>query len=175
VTIEAVKQGPIKEQPVDVHLTGGLRPYRPCLSMRRVMIAIWGEYGKDWVGQSMTLYLDPAVKFCGETVGGIRISHMTGLDGDRTLMLTTTRSKRAGYTVRPLQVQQTTAEPSVGYDDIMAALANSPDDEAFATLKAQAKAIYKSLAKQKQQQLTAAIKAVESELADVQHEANESA
>ena len=164
VTVEAVKQGPSTDQPVDIHVSGGHRPYRPCKSMRRVLIAIWGDRGADWVGNSMTLYLDPSVKFGGVAVGGIRISHMTGLDGDRTLMLTTTRSKRAGYTVRPLHTQQQAAELSVDYDDLMSALSSGPDAEAFGALKANGKAIYKSLTSEQRHKLTTAIKAVEAEL-----------
>jgi hypothetical protein len=51
----------------------------------------------------MKLYCDPNVKFGGVKVGGIRISHMSGLDSKLSVMLTTTRSKRSEYTVEPLQ------------------------------------------------------------------------
>lgn len=165
VTVEAVKQGPNADQPVDIHITGGHRPYRPCKSMRRVLIAIWGDRGADWVGKSMTLYLDPTVKFGGVAVGGIRISHMSGLENDRTLMLTTTRAKRAGYTVHPLKAAP--SQPSgPTYDELMADLASGPDADRFLSLKTAAKVIYKTLDKDQQKQLTAAIKAVESELAE---------
>ena len=51
----------------------------------------------------MKLYCDPTVKFGGVKVGGIRISHMSGIDTKLCVMLTTTRSKRSEYTVEPLQ------------------------------------------------------------------------
>jgi hypothetical protein len=51
----------------------------------------------------MTLYADPTVTFGKQQVGGIRISHLSGLESDRVLMLTTTRSRRSGYTVKPLR------------------------------------------------------------------------
>lgn len=101
VRVEAVKRSASPDQPIDVMIAGH-RPFRPCKSMRRVLIAIWGDQGSDWVGKSMTLYCDPAVKFGGVAVGGIRISHMTGIDKPVDLMLTTTRSKRSVYTVYPL-------------------------------------------------------------------------
>ena len=95
------------EQPVivkikDAHTGEKMRDYKPCKSMRRVLIAVWGDKGKDWIGQSMTLYGDPNVKFGGVSVGGLRISHVTGIDKPAEIMLTTTRSKRAAFVVRPL-------------------------------------------------------------------------
>jgi hypothetical protein len=103
VTIQNVRRG-AKDQPVVVDIDGGHQPYKPCKSMRRVMIAAWGDEAKDWHGQSMRLYNDPSIKFGGVKVGGIRISHMTGLNGRMSLMLTTTRSRRAEFIVEPLEV-----------------------------------------------------------------------
>lgn len=102
VTVTAVKHGPSAEQPVDIHLDGGHRPYRPCKSMRRVLVACWGDVASEWVGRRLTLYCDPSVKFGGVALGGIRISHLSDIKTPMTLMLTTTRSKRAGYEVQPL-------------------------------------------------------------------------
>jgi len=93
------------EQPVIVRLEKN-RDFKPCKSMRRVLIAAWGAKGKDWIGQSLTMYGDPSVKFGGVEVGGIRISHVTGIDKPVTLKLTTTRSKRADYVVKPLAVAE---------------------------------------------------------------------
>lgn len=95
------------EQPVIVKIknadTGeAMRDYKPCKSMRRVLIHVWGDKGKDWIGQSMTLYGDPNVKFGGVAVGGLRISHMTGIDKPVEIMLATTRGKRAPFVVNPL-------------------------------------------------------------------------
>jgi len=103
VRIENVKRG-TEDQPVEIAIAGH-RPYRPCKSMRRVLIAAWGDQGKDWIGKSMTLYCDPSVKFGGVAVGGIRISHLSDIEQDMQLMLTTTRSKRAMYTVQRLTVE----------------------------------------------------------------------
>ena len=98
------------EQPVIINIkdakTGEkMRDYKPCKSMRRVLIAVWGDKGKDWVGQSMTLYGDPNVKFGGVTVGGLRIAEVTGIDAQKEIMLTTTRSKRAPFVVKPLNLE----------------------------------------------------------------------
>jgi hypothetical protein len=106
VKITGLAQGNA-EQPVIVRIanaeTGAvLRDFKPCKSMRRVMIAAWGDKGKDWIGQRMTLYGDAEVKFGGVAVGGIRISHVSGIAERLTLKLTTTRSKRADYIVGPI-------------------------------------------------------------------------
>lgn len=103
VAVVGVKRGDTAEQPISIEIDGGRHPYKPCKSMRRVMIAAWGDDGRKWVGQRMTLYCDPDVKFGGVKVGGIRISHMTGINGRLTVMLTTTRSKRSEFSVQELQ------------------------------------------------------------------------
>lgn len=100
VTITAVKRGDA-DTPVAVHIEGR-KPYYPCKSMRRVLISAWGDNGSDWVGKSMTLYTDPAVKFGGVAVGGIRISHLSHIDNDMSLALTATRGKRTPFTVKRL-------------------------------------------------------------------------
>ncbi len=102
VTVESVKRSPSPEQPIDIYITGQ-RPFRPCKSMRRVLISVWGDKGSEWVGKSMTLYRDKTVKYGGVEVGGIRISHVSGIDEEIKLALTTTRAKRALYKVLPLK------------------------------------------------------------------------
>ena len=79
------------------------RPFKPCKTCRKVLIFAWGEDGRKWVGKSMTLFNDPNVKFGGMSVGGIRISHMSGLTGPKQMALTETRAKRTPYTVQPLK------------------------------------------------------------------------
>jgi len=88
--------------------------YRPCKSMSRVMVQAWGADASKYVGRSLTLYRDPKVKWGGLEVGGIRISHMTGLDSAITMMLTQTQKQRAPFKVQPLaapQTQQAAPEP----------------------------------------------------------------
>jgi len=107
ITVEVVtlKRGDA-DQPVAIVIKGidgtEYQPYKPCKSVRRVLISAWGDKGKDWIGKRMTLYQDPDVKWGGQAVGGIRVSHMSGIDGPLTLKLTVTRGKRVDYTVQPL-------------------------------------------------------------------------
>jgi hypothetical protein len=104
VQIVSVKQGD-KESPVWITTTGFEgRPWKPCKSMRRVLISAWGEYPSVWIGRSVTLFCDPEVVYGGVKVGGIRISHMSDIAGDLALSLTATRGKRKPFTVRKLEV-----------------------------------------------------------------------
>lgn len=91
------------DQPVSIHFEGDNgKPYKPCKSMRRVLIHVWGDDGSAYVGRSMTLYCDPEVKFGGAKVGGIRISHMSNISEPVTMALTATKAQRKPYTVKPL-------------------------------------------------------------------------
>ena len=100
VTITKVSRGD-REQPIVVELEGR-RPYKPCKTMRRVLIAVFTDDPKNWVGQQMTLYCDPSVLWGGVKVGGIRISHLSGLPEPRTFILTKARGKRSEVTMHPI-------------------------------------------------------------------------
>jgi len=96
IRVTAVKRGSTKEQPISIEYAGmDGRPYKPCKTMRRVLIAAYGDDGREWVGRSMKLYCDPEVMFGGVKVGGIRISQMSHIDKDLKLMLSVSRAKRA--------------------------------------------------------------------------------
>lgn len=106
VKVSEVRRGESADQPVSIHYEGEEgRPYKPCKSMRRVLIHAWGDNGREWVGRRMTLYQDPEVKFGGVKVGGIRISHLSNIDKTLNISLTQTRGKRSPYTVEPLTTQ----------------------------------------------------------------------
>ena len=102
ITVNEVKFNGGQEQPVSMYFDGSGKAFRPCKSMCRVLVAIWGPDAKEYVGRSMTLYRDPTVKWGGMEVGGIRISHMTHMESPVTMALTATKGARKPYTVRPL-------------------------------------------------------------------------
>lgn len=102
VTVEKVTKGSA-EQPVDIHLVEFPgRPFRPSKTVRRILVAAWGAEAANYVGRRMTLYRDPAVKFGGAEVGGIRVSHLSHIDKPLSLMLTATRGKRTPHVIQPL-------------------------------------------------------------------------
>lgn len=116
ITIEAVKIRPGTEQPVSIHYAGDDgKPYKPCKSMSKVMVTCWGPDANAYVGRSMTLYCDPAVTWGGMAVGGIRISHMSDIDGTQKMALTATKGSKKMFTVRPLVIEAaaTKAAPTI--------------------------------------------------------------
>ena len=132
--IEKVTKGSV-EQPFNFHLVGEEgKPYKPSKSMRRVMVAAWGTDATKYAGHSLTLYTDPTVKFGGETLGGIKISHMTGLTKTLSLALTASKGKKALHQVKPLIIGPTAEQvaASSSIDDLRALYQSaSPDVQAL--------------------------------------------
>ena len=103
VTITKVSRGD-REQPIVVDLEGyDGRPYKPCKTMRRIMVAVFSDDAKAWIGQQMTLYNDPEVVYAGVKVGGIRISHISGITEPRVFIMTLTRGKKREITIEPIE------------------------------------------------------------------------
>lgn len=91
------------DQPFAFHLAEYPgRPYKPSKSMRRVMVKAWGPDPSPYTGRRLTLYGDPLVKFGGQVVGGIKISHLSHIDGPMKVLLADSKSKRSLHTVQPL-------------------------------------------------------------------------
>ena len=123
------------EQPWNFHLAEFPRPWRPGKSMLRVMAAAWGLDGNKYVGHRVTLYCDPTVQFGNDTVGGTRISHMTGIDKPLKVPLLIKRGKSAVFTVQPL-----TAEAPAPVRDWLAEAGKLSDVAALRALWSEAKA-----------------------------------
>lgn len=109
-TIEQVSKGSA-EQPVQIHLAGFPRPWRPGKSMRRVLVAAWGPDASQYVGRSVRLFCDDSVTFGADRVGGTRISHLSHIDKKLSIPLLVTRGRSKVYTVEPL-VDEPIAKPS---------------------------------------------------------------
>lgn len=93
------------DQPVSIFYEGdGGKPFKPCKTMRRVLLAVWGRYAADYVGRSMRLYRDDKVTFGGLDVGGIRISHMSHIDKETVVVVMKTKGKKAGIKITPLEM-----------------------------------------------------------------------
>ena len=101
VTVTDVRQG-TAEQPIAIIIDGERQPYKPCKTMRKVLVYCWTDQAANWIGKRLTLYADPDVKWAGVAVGGIRISHLSGIESQLMLMLSETKGKRKPITVKPL-------------------------------------------------------------------------
>lgn len=108
-TITAVAGGS-SEQPLNITLAEYPRPWRPGLTMRRLLAAAWNTTdASQFVGRRVRLYRDPDVSFGKDKTGGTRISHMSHLEKPVTVSLPVSRGKFGAFTVEPLD----TAKPIV--------------------------------------------------------------
>ena len=112
ITVSAVRIAEGDQPVVIQYQNDNGRPYKPCLSMRKILAFAWGTDASQWVGRSITLYNDPEVMFGGKKVGGIRISHLSHIKGDITASITVTRGKKREMTIKKLQQQQPQADIS---------------------------------------------------------------
>jgi hypothetical protein len=120
ITITKVTAGST-EQPVAVSFDGDQgKPWYPCKSMRRVLVAAWGTDASQYVGRRVTLFRDPSVTYGGIQVGGIRISHLSELDGPLSIALTVTRQKRSPYKVAPLPAAAPAPAAAPPAEDLLA-------------------------------------------------------
>ena len=121
VTIAGVSAG-TAEQPVNIRLHGEARVYRPCKTMRRVLVHLWGDDGHAWIGRRVTLVHDPEVKYGGVKVGGIRISHMSDIPATATIAVMLTKAggqaKKGVVTIQPLAAVKATSEPRPAPQDL---------------------------------------------------------
>lgn len=107
ITIKVVSVKVIigNDQPVHINWEGGEgRPFKPCKNMRRVLAVSWGNDSDNWIGRSMVLFNDPDVLWGGKRHGGIRISHLTNINNDMTIVLTETRNKKISWVVKVLNL-----------------------------------------------------------------------
>lgn len=120
VTITGVSKG-TAEQPVNfdlAELPG--KAYRPCKSMRRVLVLAWGSDAAQYVGRRLTLFNDPSVKWGGQSVGGVRIKAMSHIEKRLTVALTESRGKRTPFVVEPLPDEKPAPKPPAITPDAVA-------------------------------------------------------
>jgi hypothetical protein len=130
------------DQPVAVNFDGDNgKPYKPCKSMRRVLVNVWGGDGNSYIGRSMTVYRDASVQFGGLAVGGIRISHMSHIDQPVTMALTATRANRKPFTVKPLVGAEKADKVADGVRDLIERISATADMAALQVLTADAAVI----------------------------------
>ena len=96
-----------KEQPISIFFEGDNgKPYKPCLSMRRALVHIWGKNGLDYIGRTIVVYRDLEVVFGGVKTGGIRISHASHITEPKTFALAANKASRKPYTIKPIPQEE---------------------------------------------------------------------
>lgn len=92
------------DQPVSIYYEGDNgKPFKPCKTIRRVLMGVWGKFANEYVGKSMTIYRDDSVTFGGLATGGIRISHMSHIDKETVVVVMKSKGKKAGIKILPLR------------------------------------------------------------------------
>ena len=153
VQVAAVEETRDAQQPLAIRYAGDNgKPFLPCLTMRKLIAALWGAESDDWVGKSMTLYRDPSIKFGPDTPGGVRISHMSGIDKTVSVQLLEKRGKRRQYTIVPLEVAAQPQTPAIDRDELKRQMAEVEGDEVkkrawWNDLTKEEQAVVKELAK----------------------------
>lgn len=103
VTITSVSKTNSPDQPLTVHFQGDNgRPFKPSKTCRRILVHAWGNDANAWIGKRMTLYCDPKVRWAGQEIGGVRISHMSGIGKTLNLQLPVSRGKYDKYNILAL-------------------------------------------------------------------------
>lgn len=159
ITVTKVTANPsAPEQPISIYFEGDNgKPYKPCKSMRRVMVFAWGKDATAYAGRSMTLYRDPETQFGGLKVGGTRISHMSHIDGKLVMALTATKGNKRAYEVKVLATDCPASRPPANeapgqpegptqdeadaefVTPLLAAIAKAADSTALARIQVRAK------------------------------------
>ena len=91
-----------KDQPLILVIDGGMQPYKPSKTARRLMAVAWGPKAKAYVGKSMTLYCDPSVTWAGKACGGIMPSHLSHINQGFTATLPLNGKVKKDWTIKPL-------------------------------------------------------------------------
>lgn len=95
------------DQPISIFYEGDNgKPFKPCKTIRRVLMGVWGRNAYEYVGRSMTIFRDDKVTFGGLETGGVRISHMSHIDKETIVVVMKSKGKKVGIKILPLQVEQ---------------------------------------------------------------------
>ena len=132
-TVAEVRQGDA-EQPVSIVLAEwpGNRPFKPSKTVMRILAFAWGKETDDWPeSPRMTLYRDAGVKWAGQEVGGIRVSHLSHINPDiltngrLKVALQESKGKKTLHVVDPLPDEPAQPTPAELAAQIHAALADA--------------------------------------------------
>lgn len=102
-----------QEQPITIRFEGDAgKPYKPCKTMCKVLANVYSRDANLWIGHSLTLWNDTNVKYGKIQTGGIRISHMSGIDEKRNIPYIETKGRVSIHTVQPLNFAKTDTKPA---------------------------------------------------------------
>lgn len=101
-TVESVDVRKGSEQPVVIHLAEFDRPWKPAVTMRRVLATCWGTKSSAWAGRRAELYYEPNVTYGKDKPGGTRIKRLSHIDGPIDVDVMLSQGRMGKYHVQPL-------------------------------------------------------------------------
>jgi RNA-binding protein YhbY len=100
IKIREIKSGADDAQPVNIYFYGdNNKPFKPCKSVRRILVQLWGADSLQYIGRRITLFRDDKVKWAGIEIGGIRISHASHIEKATRVLVTTAKNSRTPMTI----------------------------------------------------------------------------
>lgn len=103
IKIRDIKGGTDEAQPVSIYFYGdNNKPFKPCKSMRRVLVQLWGADGLQYIGRRIKIFRDDTVKWAGVEIGGIRISHASHIPENTRVLVTTAKNNRKPMVIEML-------------------------------------------------------------------------
>ena len=112
-TVAEVRRGD-PDQPVAIVLEEfpANRPFKPSKTVLRLLAHSWGEETDDWPERPrFTLYRDARVKWAGQEIGGIRVSHMSHIPERIKIALAESKGKKTLHVVDPLPNEAPVSPP----------------------------------------------------------------
>jgi hypothetical protein len=148
-TITGISGG-TAEQPLNITVAEFPRPWRPGLTMRRLLAALWGVDATVYVGRRVRLYRDAEVRFGNDKPGGTRISHASHIDKRVTVTLPTSKGKVGMFSVEPLPEVKGAAKPAQNSQP-------TPDDIAASTSIDDLRAMWQTASPERQALIAARV------------------
>tara|TARA_R110000764_G_scaffold10764_1_gene32826 strand:+ start:1000 stop:1425 length:426 start_codon:yes stop_codon:yes gene_type:complete len=107
VQVEGVNLTKDPQQPVQIYYYGCEgKPFKPCLTVRRILIKLWGIDGSQWTNKWMNLYVDQTVSFGKQkNIGGIRVNAVSHIPSAATISLSIRRGVKQHFVVQPIQLE----------------------------------------------------------------------
>lgn len=120
-TVERVEIKRGTEQPVHVYLADFPRPWKPGVTMRRVLGHCWGKKSSLWAGRRVHLYRDPSISYGRDKTGGTRIRALSHIDGPMDAPVLLSQGRSSTYHVEPLAEPAPTSKPTEPTEEQVAA------------------------------------------------------
>ena len=107
IQVECITRVNDPKQPINIYYYGcENKPFKPCLTVRRILIALWGKDGSQWTDRLMNLYVDATVSFGSQkNIGGIRVNAVSHINSAATISLTVRRGMKQHFVIHPIPLE----------------------------------------------------------------------